>query len=384
MPEWTFVEYQHLASKDRSAFSMGPFGSKITKENYVPSGVPVVRGVNLARGIFIDDEFVFITDEKADDILSANLRPGDLIFTHRGTIGQVSMLPRRPRFERYVIGSSQVKTRLDESRALPEFYYYWFQSSEGQRSILANSSTVGVPGIATPLTSIRKLIVPLPSLEEQRAIADVLGALDEKIAVNDRIITGIEALLRAQFMAASQTSSEVRRIGEIVTLKYGKALTANDRTPGDVPIYGGNGVSGSHNIALVDGPGIVIGRKGANAGSISWSQCDFWPIDTAFYVVPKTEDLPLEFLFFLLERVDFRGVVGDSAIPGLNREIAMSLEVAVPEARSAHRFTELATPMVQLREQVARESRQLAQLRDALLQKLMSGEIKIQDAEVLA
>ncbi|MGW1557833.1 restriction endonuclease subunit S [Streptomyces sp. NPDC002144] len=204
MTEWRYVEYQELSAQERSSFSMGPFGSKITKENYVDAGVPVVRGVNLARGIFVDDDFVFITEEKADEIMSANVEPGDLIFTHRGTIGQVSMIPREPRFRRYVIGSSQVKTRLDESIALPEFYYYWFQSSEGQRSILANASTVGVPGIATPLTSIRKLHVPLPSRRVQEGIVAVLGALDGKIAVNERIAGTVDDLANSIFRRYTQ------------------------------------------------------------------------------------------------------------------------------------------------------------------------------------
>lgn len=335
---WKFVEYQALASGEPSAFSMGPFGSKLTQRDYVTSGVPLTRGINLARGIFLDDEFVYISPEKADEVISANVRSGDLIFTHRGTIGQVSMIPRNPRFERYVVCSSQVKTRLDESTALPEFYYYWFRSPGGQQSILANTSTVGVPGISAPLSTIRQLKVPHPALSEQRAIATMLGALDDKITINERVIATVESIQAVHADTICKEATDLCRLSDIIDLKYGKALPASARTPGRIPVYGSNGISGSHDTALTCGPGIIIGRKGANAGSVSWSQQDFWAIDTAFYVQPNKSDIPFEFLYSLLRRVDFRGLVGDSAIPGLNREQALSISVQMPEREKIRKF----------------------------------------------
>src|SRR6266404_3950979 len=127
MSEWPIVRFEDLADSSKSAFSK-PYGSAILKEDYVPSGVPVVRGVNLRNGIFLDDDFVFISDAKADQMPGANLTSGDLVFTHRGTIGQVSMIPRDRKHARYVLSTSHVKARLDPGRAMPEFYYYYFSS----------------------------------------------------------------------------------------------------------------------------------------------------------------------------------------------------------------------------------------------------------------
>ena len=69
-------------------------------------------------------------------------------------------------------------------------------------------------------------------------------------------------------------------------LAYGKALKAGDRKGGPIPVYGSNGQVGWHDEKLVDGPGIVVGRKG-NPGIVTWAYSDFFPIDTAFYVAPK-------------------------------------------------------------------------------------------------
>jgi type I restriction enzyme S subunit len=95
-------------------------------------------------------------------------------------------------------------------------------------------------------------------------------------------------------------------------LNYGKALKADNRKVGTVPVYGSAGVVGSHEESLVDGPGVIVGRKG-NVGSVFWSNTRFFPIDTVFYV---TSELPLLFVFFLLSYIEF--INNDAAVPGLN------------------------------------------------------------------
>ncbi len=221
----------------------------------------------------------------------------------------------------------------------------------------------------------------LPSRDEQEAVAVLLGALDDKVAVNDRIAATVSSLLKAYFSVTARSAEREVRLGELVELKYGKALKEEDRAPGQIPVFGGNGISGWHDAPLNDGPGIIVGRKGANAGSVSWSQGPFWPIDTAFYVDSASGNSPLEFLLFLLEDAGFRNIVGDSAIPGLNREMALSLTVRLPAEDEIKLFIETAKPLLSMNAQITDESRILAQLRDMLLPKLMSGEIRVRDAE---
>jgi len=230
-------------------------------------------------------------------------------------------------------------------------------------------------------TILGSLPVTLPTVREQEAVAAALGALDDKIAVNDRMVTTAEALLKNLVQTALDKPSRRIKLRDLIDLKYGKALRAGDRRAGRIPVFGGNGISGSHDTALVRGPGIIVGRKGANAGSVSWSSDDFWPIDTAFYIVPLSTEISLEFLFSLLRRVDLRGMVGDSAIPGLNRGIALSIEVEIPDLPAIHSFTANTQQLFTLQAQMHRETKQLVELRDTLLPKLMSGEIRVRDAE---
>ncbi|WP_328951348.1 restriction endonuclease subunit S [Streptomyces sp. NBC_00184] len=400
MSEWKFVAYESLASTDRSAFSMGPFGSKITKDNYVPSGVPVIRGVNLSRGRFLDDDYVFITHEKADDVLPANVEPGDLIFTHRGTIGQVSMVPRHPRFDRYVIGSSQVKTRLDEKKALPEFYYYWFQSGEGQRSILAHTSTVGVPGISTPLTSIRNLQVPYPPLTEQQGIAASLGALDEKIAVNERIAAKTDALASSMFEALLASSEEINQVllAEVADVNKSSVKPSGEGTLRYVDISSVE--IGSYNwpeqTSWADAPGRA--RRKAAVGDTIWSTVrpnrrshalvlDDDPdlvFSTGLAVLTPRSVGPA-FLYEATRTAAFQAylesVAEGSAYPAVRADRFKAAPLELPSPEERHRF-EGRVMAIRLRAHQSNvESRTLATLRDTLLPQLMSGRLRVRDAE---
>ncbi len=177
---------------------MGPFGSDITTDNFVPSGVPVIRGGNLTAGRFRAENFVFLSDEKADRLAGANAYPGDVVFTHRGTLGQVGLIPDTP-FQRYVISQSQMKVTCRTSEADPAFLYYFFKSPLGQHALLTNTSQTGVPAISRPVTSLKSIRLSLPPLPEQLAIAHILGTLDDKMELNRRMNETLESMARALF-----------------------------------------------------------------------------------------------------------------------------------------------------------------------------------------
>src|SRR5690606_31830665 len=119
-------------------------------------------------------------------------------FTHRGTLGQVGLIPEQP-YSRYVVSQSQMKLTCDRSKACPEFIYYFFKSPIGQHALLMNTSQTGVPAISRPVTSIKAIELPLPPLNEQRAIAHILGTLDDKIELNRKQNETLEAMARALF-----------------------------------------------------------------------------------------------------------------------------------------------------------------------------------------
>jgi type I restriction enzyme S subunit len=179
-------------------FAMGPFGSNIKAENFTNTGVPVIRGTNLNYYRYVDGEFVYLTEEKANQLKSSNCFPGDIVITHRGTLGQVSLIPFG-KHDRYVVSQSGMKVTVNPNFLDSNFLLYFFKSNIGQNELLQHESQVGVPSISNPLTSLKSVSLNLPPIEEQKAIASVLSSLDDKIDLLHRQNKTLEALAETLF-----------------------------------------------------------------------------------------------------------------------------------------------------------------------------------------
>lgn len=126
-------------------------------------------------------------------------------------------------------------------------------------------------------------------------------------------------------------------LGEVVELAYGKALKAQDRTGGDIPVVGSSGVVGGHSTGITDGPTIVVGRKGS-IGSVTWIGGPAWPIDTAYYVKPKREDLDARWTYWLLRSLPLASMNKSAAVPGLNRDDVYRLSITLPSPYKQRRI----------------------------------------------
>ena len=159
--------------------------------------------------------------------------------------------------------------------------------------------------------------------------------------------------------------------GQVAELKYGKALKKENRIEGPFPVYGSSGIVGTHQTPLVDGPTIVVGRKG-NVGSIFWSPVDFWPIDTVYYVPKEQVDF---WLYLVLPSAGFQNT--DAGVPGLNRDFAYSRKLLHPPPRLRRSFNATVEPIFAQRTILENFNQKLAEARDLLLPRLMNGEIAV-------
>ena len=163
-----------------------------------------------------------------------------------------------------------------------------------------------------------------------------------------------------------------KSLGDILTLNYGWSLPEKKRVPGDAPVYGSNGIVGTHQQALVASPGLIVGRKGS-AGNIHYSRKPFCPIDTTFYIAPSDTSLDIEFLYFLLLHIDLKRILGDVGVPGLNREMAYKEKARLPTGADEQRKIAAVLGLVQraLQEQ-ARLIALTTELKKALLHQLFT------------
>jgi len=275
----------------------------------------------------------------------------------------------------------------------PRFIAYFL----GTLNFGAQNAAGAVPGVNR--NHLHAIEVCVPSLPIQQRIAGILSAYDELIENSQRRIRILESMAGALYrewfvhfrfpgheeqprvtspLGEIPQGWEVKRFGDMVELKYGKALKKEDRRDGDYPVFGSSGIVGSHDAAFVKGPGIIVGRKG-NVGSVFWCDEDFFVIDTAFFV---TSSLPLRFLFYVLPTLNF--INSDAAVPGLSRNQAYTLEIFVPPDALLQKFCELAGTFERQAATLQRQIQNLRRTRDLLLPRLLSGQLDVAALETAA
>lgn len=325
------------------------------------------------------------------------LHEGDIIFVrsngNRQLIGRSLFVSNPP--EKVTHSAFTIRTRFVSKQAFPRFFAYVFRSNIIRQYLSAYGSGTNISNLNQNILS--NLEVPLLPFCEQKKIASILSNYDDLIENNTRRIEILENMAKLVYeewfikfrfpghenvkMISSELGEipegwKVDKLGFAVELAYGKSLTAKDRTGGSFPVYGSAGVVGTHNEFMVNGPGIIVGRKG-NVGSIFWCNENFFPIDTVFYV--KT-NIPLHYVYYNLKNQNF--INNDAAVPGLNRNQAYLLPFLIPEDNTLMEFEKNVDPVFKEIDLLSRKNQNLRKTRDLLLPKLISGEIDISDLDI--
>ena len=173
--------------------AMGPFGSNIKVECFVDEGIPVLNGSNLNGFFLTEKSFRYVTEEKADSLGRANAHRGDIVITHRGTLGQIACIPETSKHDRYIISQSQFRVKCND-KVIPDYLVYYFHTPIGQHKLLANASQVGVPALARASTTFQKIEVDIPDVETQRKVVSILNTIENKININNAINENLYAV----------------------------------------------------------------------------------------------------------------------------------------------------------------------------------------------
>ncbi len=398
--EWTTATIEEVSEK----VAMGPFGSSIKVETFVPNGIPVISGQHL-RGHRLDETsgFNFITPEHAERLRNANVQRGDVIFTHAGNIGQVAYIPEDSRHDKYIISQRQFYMRPNRRRVIPEIVAYYFKSPEGRHRLLANASQVGVPSLAQPVTYLRTIEISVPPLDEQRAIAYILGTLDDKIELNRRMNETLEAIAQAIFKSwfidASQDGLpkgwKKGTVGEDFDITMGQSPpgeTYNEIGEG-LPFFQGRTDFGFRFPALRvyctaptrianSGDTLVCVRAPVGDVNMASQQCCVGRGLAA--VRHRTGSRSYTYYAMYALREDFDRFEAEGTVFGsMNKKDFHAISYVAPPEEKVKDFEALVSPLDQLIENNENESQTLAALRDMLLPKLLSGKIRVKKLEGL-
>lgn len=408
---WQLTTLGRICEAQGGAIQTGPFGSQLHTSDYQEFGVPVVMPTNIGDGGIIEDGIARIGHADVARLSQHKLRLGDIIFSRRGDVTKNALI--RPHEVGWLCGTGCLKVRLnDESIANAKFISHCLRLPKTKEWLVRHAVGATMPNLNTGILS--DVPIHLPPLKEQLEIAETLGALDDRIAMLRETNATLEGIAHALFKSwfvdfdpvhakqqgiapagMDETTAalfpdgfeeselglvprgwKVERLETFMELAYGKALKATERIVGDVPVYGSGGITGYHNESLVNGPSIVIGRKGT-VGSLYWEDQPFFPIDTVFYV---RSAIPLTFCFYLLQTLGLADMNTDAAVPGLNRNNVYRLKVPKPPESVLSAFGDVVDA---LRASILRNNQQaqtLATLRDTLLPRLISGQLRLSAA----
>lgn len=361
------------------------------------------------------------------------VKPGELYLSLKDVtqaadlLGAVARLPLG-----YLPGRLTQDTVKLEPRGemVPIDYLYWLLRTPQYRSYCRAHAT-GTTNLGLAREDFLAFPVTAPSTE-QTNIVSVLEVLEEKIELNRRMNETLEAMARALFQswfvdfdpihrniqrAQGHTPSNPKRaeydkvsleasaewdalfpdafedselgmipkgwcagpLDSVVVLQRGFDLPTSQRTSGPYPILAASGPSGGHSESKVKGPGVTTGRSGV-LGNVFYVHEDFWPLNTSLWVKEFRNSTPT-YAYHMLRRIDLGLFNAGSAVPTLNRNHVHTLPTLMPPMNVIRHFEEFVVQTLKRQKLNEGDCRTLVALRDALLPKLISGELRVKDAE---
>jgi len=281
-------------------------------------------------------------------------------------------------------------TQIDSSKIFPKFLYYNFKTIDFASKDVGSA----VPSLTTSL--LNKVEILIPPLPEQKAIASILSALDDKIELNLQMNKTLEEMAMALYkhwfvdfgpfqngefvdseLGLIPEGWEVKQLEDILEIKYGKDHKKLEE--GNIPCYGTGGIMRYVEKSLYDKDSILIPRKGS-LNNLYYMTQPFWTVDTLFYSKIKMKHFG-KYCFHFLKTLDLASMDVGSAIPSLTTQLLKRIKLIVPQIDEIKKFDAIVTLQFNTIESNKIENQTLTQLRDTLLPKLISGEVSVKDLE---
>ena len=393
----------------------GPFGSNLKVDCFVPTGFPIIDGANLKGFKVTDNVTKFVTEEKARSLHRSIAKRNDVIITISGNVGQISYIPNNSKFTEYLVSQRQFRVTFDESKVYVPYLVYYFHTKEGQHKILSFANQTGVPALAQPLKNFRNIDISLPNVQTQRNIAFILESLDDKIALNNRINHNLEEQAQAlykswfvdfdPFKSGKLVDSEMGIIPE--GWRVGLLSELGDIVAGGTPskakpeYYTDNGIAwltpkdlslkcnkftargetditenGYKNCSAKLMPrGSVLFSSRAPIGYISIAKGDICTNQGFKSVVPTYAGTAYLYYWLCENTGAIEAQASGSTFKEASGSLMKSFPALIPSKDVLDTFEAEINPILREQEILEEENRQLEQLRDLLLPRLMSGEV---------
>lgn len=356
---------------------------RVFMADYVTSGIPFYRSKEIIEkqyGNNISTE-LFITEKKYEEIKQKFSVPqeGDILLTSVGTLGIPYIVKKN---EKFYFKDGNLTWIKKSEKLLPKYLYYFLISTEG-KSKLENIS-IGTTQKAITIVGLKGLEISLPPLSTQQKIASVLGALDNKIELNQWENNNLEQQAFAIFNSMFDFCAKKNKIiGDYITPKRGKNLLSKNAVYGDVPVVaGGLNPATYHNVANTSAPVITISASGANAGYINLWHIPVWSSDSSYIDESLTASVYFWYVLLKQRQKEIFDSQTGSAQPHIYPQHIANLPISNINEDDMDLYNNNVSALFKKIGLNIKENQRLIQLRDALLPKLMSGEIDISNVNI--
>ena len=366
-------------------------GLNFSKRDEGP-GIPIIKVKDFRDRTYVPKRGLDELDVRSVNIQGSQLlEEGDSIIVrsngNRTLVGRCLFYDKKTipiTFSGFCIRFRPNKKTID-----PQFASYFLKSPICRERISRFVAGTNIQNISQDILSGAPIL--LPPLSEQRHISNILKSWDDKIELIQKINTKLEKISESIFKSwfvdfdgqKDFVDSELGKIPEgwmvdsalsFFELKYGWHLPKTKRNKGKIPVYGSGGLTGYHDKPLVSGPGVIVGRAGSVGNeSVYYSNEDFCPLETTFYVKVKDKVLIRYLYFFLkIQNIDNSG----SSVPNFSRRVMHEAKIIFPPIEFIKKFDALVKPIFDLIEYNKIELSNHRRVRDYILPKLITGEIE--------
>lgn len=318
----------------------------------------------------------YLSEETYQNWFRAHPLPGDILFVNKGTPGRVCMVPDPVDF---CIAQDMIALRADDSKVYNKYLFAVLRSNVIQQQIYNTNVGDVIPHFKKQFMD--QLLIPVPDRKIQEAIGDLYYTLSYKTEINKKINDNLQqqaqAIYASMFIDNADPTWEQGHLSDLITVKYGK--DHKKLADGSYPVYGSGGIMRYVERPLYDKETVLIPRKGT-LNNVMYVNQPFWSVDTMFYTEMRLPNVA-KFVYHFVKSKDLASMNAGSAVPSMTTDILNAMEVAIPSASALEEFESLVSPMYKAMQENDNQSKTLAKLRDALLPKLMTGEIDVSNIQ---
>ena len=341
-------------------------------------------------------KFVFIDEHAYQFLEKSKLFGGEIIISNVGSnVGTVFRCPKLAYKMSLAPNSIMVKFKGND-----DFYFHWLRGFNGQQMLKAI-----VTGSAQPKfnkTNFKEMLAPVPTIEEQNRIASILNTIDEKISINKKINNNLEqqakALYKDWFLDFSPFSNDgnipndwrVGTAGDIIQLHDSKRVPLSgaerDKMGKIYPYYGATSLMDYVDNYLFDGIYLLLGEDGTvvdNLGFpiLQYVYGQFW-VNNHAHIITGKEGFSVEELYLFFSLTNIKSIVTGAVQQKVSQQNLKKVPAIIPSKETLSAFDDIIQPIFAQIRNLRDENICLADLRDTLLPKLMSGELDVSNIEI--